>query len=310
MKLTLDQIKKITVGALRIWEDTDGVHFSKMTQAQEDAFLVIGNKNALSTTGVRLDFWTDSSFVTYTVLVDARYEVKVDGVLTSHLHATAHTPITVTLPADGHAHRVTICLPSHTVSGAFSCVELADGATLTPHKFDCKMLFIGDSITQGWNSKLNTLSFAYLTSDHFNAESVIQGVGGACYNATTLAPMEFAPDVIVVAYGTNDSNRCRTLSEIEQNCSDYLEKLVSLFPGVPTYVITPPWRTDIEMPKPYGSIRQVSSVIRGVAEGLSLCVIDGFTLIPENPDMMADVLHPNDLGFCVYAHNLIKQLKF
>jgi hypothetical protein len=37
-------------------------------------------------------------------------------------------------------------------------------------------------------------------------------------------------------------------------------------------------------------------------------VIDGKKMVPPLPSMTADNLHPNALGFSVYAHNLIKAL--
>ena len=37
-------------------------------------------------------------------------------------------------------------------------------------------------------------------------------------------------------------------------------------------------------------------------------VIDGMTLMPHLPCMMADVLHPNALGFSLYAKALVQAL--
>ena len=83
MKLTFEQISKITVGAMEIWEEKDGLHFGKCTKAQlsawkeEDAGLI---NNAIPTTGVRLDFYTDSDFVKISLSSAGKYEVKIDGV--------------------------------------------------------------------------------------------------------------------------------------------------------------------------------------------------------------------------------------
>ena len=38
MRLTFDQIRSITVGAVAVTEEQDGIHFSKCTQKQVDAW--------------------------------------------------------------------------------------------------------------------------------------------------------------------------------------------------------------------------------------------------------------------------------
>ena len=311
MVLSLEQIKSVTVGALRIFPVENGISFSKMTAAQEAAFLNIGNQNALATTGVRLDFWTNSPTLSYTTLTDGKYELHIDGLLSTCQRAKKGESVSVALPTDGMEHRITLHLPSHGEAGGFSAVVLSDGATLRRHRFDHKILFVGDSITQGWNAALDTLSYAYLVSDALNAESVIQGTGGACFDAPTLCEMDFAPDCVVIAYGTNDSNRDKSAdcSEIVADCTAFLKKAIDLFPHARINVITPPWRTDMEVPKPYGSLRRVNETVAEVARSLNLHVIDGLSMYPADERFMADALHPNDLGFCVYAHNLLKNLK-
>jgi lysophospholipase L1-like esterase len=310
MKLSLEQIQSVTVGALQIRSEADGIHFCKMSAAQMEAYGAINEAqrtNALATTGVRLDFHTDAAYVKYMPVHDGRYEVKIDGLLIDDTRAVGGTELVISLPADTQEHRVTLHLPSHGTPGVLSYVELPDGAALTPHRFDRKMLFIGDSITQGWNSGIDTLSYAYLVSDHFNAESIIQGVGSACYNPTTLSPIDFDPDTVIVAYGTNDAGK-ETLEQIEGDCRAYLEKLVTLFPRERIRVITPIPRLNRDEIRTYGPISLVGKTVRAVAESLFLAVIDGEKMVPSLPAMMADNVHPNAIGFSVYAHNLIKAL--
>ena len=84
MKLSFDSIKNITVGAIRIWEEDNGVHFSKCTPKQIDAWHAIDpflGKNAAATTGVRLDFVTDSSTFAFTAAVGTKFEIYVNNIL-------------------------------------------------------------------------------------------------------------------------------------------------------------------------------------------------------------------------------------
>ena len=65
MKLSFEEIKNITVGAVKIWEETDGVYFAKMTDGQLAAYKALSDTlfgTASATTGIRLDFHTDSAF--------------------------------------------------------------------------------------------------------------------------------------------------------------------------------------------------------------------------------------------------------
>ena len=310
MRLTFENIKAITVGAVRLWAEQDGFHFSGMTEAQLAAFLKLSESqhtNAAATTGVRLDFETDSAYLAYGSLTDAKYEVRVDGVLTA-THAKVGESNRIDLPADGKTHRVELFLPAHGVPGALAFVELSDGASFTRHVYDRKFLIIGDSITQGYNAEFDCLSYANRLCDHYNAESIIQGTGGAYYDVTTLEKLDFAPDAVFVAYGTNDANKFTSLAEIEARCRAYLTKLVPMYAGAPLFVITPPWRINEADLKPYGHVSLVAERIKRVADELGLTVIDGMKMIPKNPAFMADDYHPNTLGFAEYAHNLIKFL--
>ncbi|MBE6597644.1 MAG: SGNH/GDSL hydrolase family protein [Ruminococcaceae bacterium] len=311
MRLDLTEIKRITVGAVKIWAD-DGFRFLSTTEEQLDAFAKLSDslrRNAAATTGVRLDFETDSEYIAYSTLTDNRYELKLDGLLTSLTEAKTGERNLLILPKDRKPHRVTLHLPSHGESGALEYLELSDGATVIPHSFDRKLLFIGDSITQGYNSRFDTLSFAYQVSDHFNADSIIQGTGGSCFYPDTLVKLDYDPDTVIVAYGTNDANKFATLEEIGKNCKDFLEKLKALYGGAKIFVITPIWRIKYDEPKPFGHIRRVADLVRETAEELGLTVVDGLSMIPANEFFMADNLHPNDLGFALYAHNLIKVME-
>ena len=313
MKLSFEQIKSVTVGAVQLYEDSAGLHFYKMTPRQLDAFGALSGTllaNASSSSGIRLDFHTNSKYIKYSTLTSGKYEVKIDGLLSGFIRATEDSETEIRLSEDGTSHRVTLHLPSHGLPAGLKYIELEDGSELTPHIFDRRFLFIGDSITHGWNSQLDTMSFAYQTSDHFNAESIIQGTGGAYFDVTTIEKLDFDPDTVIVAYGTNDSNKFSTLDEISSRASVFLKKLMEFYPEAKICVITPIWRLDYDTAvKAYGHVSLAADAIGNAARALGLKVIDGMKMIPPHEIFMANNLHPNDLGFSVYAHNLIKALE-
>ena len=313
MRLSFKQIESITVGAMQIWENIDGIHFCKMTPAQLDAFSVIDafiHGNANTSTGVRLDFWTDSPWAKFRPTVTGKYEVKIDGVLLENTHSAANEDTLVYISNNEKLHRVTIHLPCHDMIAGIKLLEIADGAVARPHEFDRKFLFLGDSITQGWNSEIETLSYAYQVSDHFNAASVIQGVGGAFFDATTLDRGEFEPDTVFIAFGTNDARRFHSLDAIHLRCEDYIKKVLTLFPEAQIYVITPIWCGDFDtIQLPFGHVREVNTTIADAAHQFGITVIDGLQMIPHDMIYYSDDLHPNTEGFCVYAENLIRALE-
>ncbi|MBE6690720.1 MAG: SGNH/GDSL hydrolase family protein [Ruminococcaceae bacterium] len=312
MKLSFEQIKNVTVGALWIEQKENGIAFHKCTAAQEAAWRNLSEglgTRSETTTGIRLDFHTDSE----TLVVDAadgdKFEVYINGLSRYRVHAAE-------LRAKGEKmifslgkgeKRVTLIFPNHG-KGVLTSVELDDGATLTPHTFACRMLFIGDSITQGWNSRYDSLSYAWRLTNYFDANSVIQGIGGAFYHESTLDKIDFDPDTVVIAYGTNDFGRFATLDELRGHAALFLDGIKAQFGDKRVFVITPIYRADWETPKKMGSFAEACAVIAEEGQRCGFTVVDGQELVPHNDDFMADAVHPNDLGFGVYAENMIKKM--
>jgi lysophospholipase L1-like esterase len=311
MKLTFEQIKAVTVGAMQITEVNGEFHFAKMTAEQLEAFRAISQaqfNNASATTGIRLDFHTDAAYIKYAPLTSGKYELEIDGLLTNRLTATAGEEVTYCLPNDQKTHRVTLHLPSHGTPGGLAYLELSDGATIARHKFDRKFLIIGDSITQGWKTEIDTLSYAYRLSDHFNAESIIQGTGSACFNETTIEKLDFDPDTVFVAYGTNDAGGIKALEEIRDRARGFLTKLQGFYPDARFVVITPIWCVNYDAPRAFGSMEDFGKAIGDVARLLGMTVVRGEDMVPPIASLFIDNVHPNDVGFAFYAHNLIKAI--
>ena len=307
MKLDFQTIKNVTLGAARIWENDGVINFCKMTQKQVDAFYVLSEilgKGAETTTGIRLDFYTNSTSFAFTPATNGRYEVKINGFLVN-TRATAGEKKTFALSEK--ESRVTLYLPSHS-KGAIESIEIDDGAYVKPCEYDFKMLMIGDSITQGWNSGIDSLSYAYIVSESLNANTVIQGVGGACYSKSTLDKINFDPSVVTVAYGTNDTNK-NSLEKISTDCEEYLRLIKEYYPNSKIIVITPITRKDNTQMKPYGNVRLVDGIIKNHAENLGYEVIDGMKMLPQAEEFMNDAVHPNGFGFSLLGKNLATAIK-
>lgn len=314
MKLNFETIKKITVGSVKT-EERDGVAtFSKYSEeiltawGEKSASL---GKNARATTGVRLDFHTTSQNIRFKVITGGKYEIKVDGLsralFTLQDGETVDFALCAPLGEKQDEYRVTLVLPSHDKSGAFEYIELDDGASAEPHKFDRRFLFIGDSITQGWASTFDSFSYAYRVSEFFNAESVIQGVGGAYFHEDCLDALDFDPDVVFVSYGTNDFGHYKTLEDLGFHTDAFMEKLANAYGDKKIFIISPIWRQKRDG-KAMGSFADCRRVIIETAAKYGFEHIDGLALVPPMECVFSDGLHPNDVGFSFYSENLIKSL--
>ena len=71
MQLTFEQIKAITFGAVWVEEYDGGIHFGKCTKRQQEAFAILHHslrERSLATTGIRLDFHTNSKHLAFSTL--------------------------------------------------------------------------------------------------------------------------------------------------------------------------------------------------------------------------------------------------
>ena len=317
MRLTLEQIKSITVGALRIWEEEGIFCFAKCTEKQEKAWFELEEileLRAKATTGVRLDFYTNSKKVTFVPIIKnflERYEIFVDNVFVYYYDKPDFKESTrKEIHLDGNEHRITIYLPAHE-TGSFESIEIEDDATLVSPKFKRKILFIGDSITQGWDSTYDSLSYANQVSRFFEAESIIQGIGGAFFHNTVFdESIKFEPDIVIVAYGTNDWVYYRTVEEGQLQCSQFLDQVQRKYGGKKVFGISPIWRGDTRNKRAMGEFETCVSYVKDEIRKHQMILIEGETLVPHLKEFfVGDMIHPNTSGFGVYALNLIAQME-
>ena len=312
MFFNLEQMQACAFGALRVWKEDGCFYFARMTQALEDAFGAVRpgfNKNARSTTDCRLDFHTDSLNLRLDAASESsacKIEVYVDGVPALYEEFEGRRVVFLELP-EGEK-RITIALPCHSVGRIYN-LSVDEHASIKPHRFDHKLLFLGDSITQGWKTTHDSMSFAGKVARWFNAESLNWAVGGSWFDPTFVEKTEFDPEAVIIAYGTNDYSARKDITQFTEYCRAYLQRVKALYGDKKVFVLTPIWRADHTLCKGTGTLLDCSEVISREAEACGFTVLDGFKLFPHSREYMADgYLHPNDLGFAVYADNLIKAL--
>ncbi len=312
-RLTFEEIKSISVGAVRYEVLGNALYFHKSTEDQITAWHNYDSKlegNAKATTGVRLDFETDSSsFYFETTTTSVTFELYINGEKAHTLTGQRSHFIEIDTSSK-ETNRITLIFPSNNDPGNISCVQLDGGSTFTRHQFDKKILFIGDSITQGYNTSIDSLSYAHIVSRHFNADSVIQGVGGARFShLNALSAIPYDPDVVIVALGCNDWSNSSNATTYRSSVSAYLSRIKTLYEGKTVIVISPIPRLD-EVPSATLPLASARNIIAEEAASRGFFHVNGGTLVPANATYYAnDVYHPNTKGFEEYAKNLIPAIQ-
>ena len=311
MKLTLKQIQDVTFGATKIFEENGSFFFRRFTDYQLDAWQKHGyQKGITATTGVKLDFTSNTkSFAFKTNVEVGKFEVLIDN-KTVYLERHNLELNIAKIELDGKEHQITFVLPSHS-EGILDYVEIDDDASLIPHKHDIKFMFFGDSLTQGWRSENDSLSFAYIVSRHFNADSRIFGLGSGRFIADVIDEnYPFDPNVVFVALGTNDWGEYRSAEIFCEHVRTFAQKIRKVYPDKKIIGITPTWRKDSFTKIKSGMMfREMSKLITSIYNVNGITAIDGLTLLPQDPQFLTDSVHPNNAGFIHYANNLIPHVE-
>ncbi|MBR6954292.1 MAG: SGNH/GDSL hydrolase family protein [Clostridia bacterium] len=178
-------------------------------------------------------------------------------------------------------------------------------APCTPARKGEKVLWLGDSITQGFGPLRSGQTYVSVANRLLNWDVINQGIGGYVYDRRSLMRMEgYTPDKLVVALGTNQFG-CETMAEVEA----YYGTLAELYgTEIPILCITPLWRGDV--PDGLPTLTRFCANVKAIAGRYpNVSVVDGFSLVPHLPEYFLDRLHPNALGAEVYGRNLVEAIR-
>ena len=187
-----------------------------------------------------------------------------------------------------------------------------------PGEYD--ILFVGDSITQGWEGAGKQVWEKY----YGNRKCLNVGVGG---DRTEHVLWRFEqgqlegirPKVVVLMIGTNNSNKNRDgteqytdldilegvqaiVAQIRERLPDSKLILVGIFPRDPTFSTR------------RGKILQVNQALARMNDGKNIFYMDfGSQFIEDDgsisKDMMHDYLHPDQPGYVIWAEAIEPKLK-
>ena len=325
MKLTVEQIRALTKGADRVFEENGGVCFRRFTEEQEELYSQVSKDfygKTFATAGVRLEFVTDSRFLSMTYSASSsssrkhfNCDIAVNGrtvySLGDHLDSAPNGMPTVSGGCElGEGEKKVVVYFPWSASLKLISFELDDGASVTPVEHSLKMIMFGDSITHGYDAANPSLSYASLVTDMLDAESINKGIGGEVFRPE-LARLKdsIEPQIITVAYGTNDWSTQKK-ETFEDNCREFYTQLSRNYPNARIYAMTPIWRGDYRRSRPVGDFEYVKEFISQVADELpNVEVIDCSDFVPHDARLFSyDILHPNFLGFRYFAEALAERI--
>ena len=303
-----EDLVRIAVGSVYYEMDARSkIHFYRCTREQMEAYSrlskTLGEWSG-RTNGVRLDFVTNSNFFGFCVDEGKKYELFVNGVKEDHIELSSGDIFKKTLDTLKGENRITLIYPSHE-AGVISSVMLSRGSYFKPYKhtYGKKILFLGDSITQGWDTVSDSNSYAYQVSLRYDADTVIFGVGGAYFHESILPSEDiYHPDVVIVAFGANDYGK--GIDALKENMPRFLDKLLSVYKNSQIIGLTPiSGRSGRKAEKDI-----FREFICSTYEKYGIEYIDGSDMVSPLEENFADRYHPNDKGYLEMADKLIPRL--
>ncbi|MBR4370407.1 MAG: SGNH/GDSL hydrolase family protein [Victivallales bacterium] len=323
MKLDLDHLAQYIQGAEAIVRKDDCIVPHRFTAAEMHAF--DGNadfrRKSYAASCVRLAFSTDAtgfSMAYHVVKGSSRtfyyFDVYVNGVMVQHSGHESY----VECP-DNELH-VTLDGKPNTVVVYFPCLseidiksfDLEGGHVIAPAIRLRTLFCYGDSITQGYDARYPSLAYANQLADAIGAVVFNKAIGGDVFNpALVTATGPHKPDIITVAYGTNDWSHKNTKETFFAQMNGFYANLHNLYPDVPVFAILPIWRRDHDRVTDIGTFDELRGYLTEVVKPYAnFRLLDGYQYVPHLEEAFSDkYLHPNDFGFEFYAKNLIAEIK-
>ncbi len=319
MHLTHQQLTAMTRGTDHtLTNDKGRFVMRRCTDTQAEAYgREFGPKCEMSA-GIRFDFFTDSQTIEFDYVIARRASViwmsidlYADGVMVVGDYKPTHESrdhYTFSHQFDSKtSRRITIYLP-YMVDLQLTDFRLDDGASLNPYTdYKGSMLCFGDSITHGYLAHYSSCTYPAMVSRFFDYDFSNQGNAGYVFDANTIDPEQhIKPDLITVAFGTNDWSKLPSNEEYLSRAQAFFDRLVEVYPTVPIYGILPIWRADTWRPKKVGTFADAHRQLEEIMTAHGCIIVDGMFAVPQVPDFFDDFrLHPNDLGFSFYAQYII-----
>ena len=311
MILTNEQLKSIYCGALYFEEREDGYLLPcQYTREQMEYFKSAFDfwyDRSFATTAKTLEFTTSATEISFRYKLiwkgsEDSVELFVNGMAEKIVYVKELAEEgSISFSMKEGAKQVMIYLPA---DATFLVKDVVINGDYVPVKKGEKVLWIGDSITQGFGPLRSSHTYVSVANRLLNYDILNQGIGGYVYDKNSMVPMEgYRPDKIIIAMGTNQFG-----SETMEAVEEYYKQLKKVYGDTPVLCITPIWRGDC--PDCYDVfVRFCENVKKIAGQYENVTVVDGFTLVPHLEEYYLDKLHPNCLGMELYGRNLVDAIR-
>lgn len=311
MKLTNEELKKIYFGAYNFSETDDGYLMAhQYTKEQEDYFEKAFDfwfERCNASTAKTLEFTTKATSLSFDYQIlwvgsQDSFELCIDGLITEIKYVKdLEKEGTITFDMPEGEKKVIVYLPADELV-VIKNFEI--NAEVKPAVKGEKVLWLGDSITQGFGPLRSSQTYVSVANRLLNYDIINQGIGGYVYDPRVLVEMEgYKPDKIIVALGTNQYGT-ESMADIEK----YYEIITKLYKDIPILAITPLWRGDNMEGIP--TLIKFCDKLKDIIKKYPIVtMVEGWKLVPHLPEYFLDNLHPNQLGTEVYARNLVREIE-
>ncbi|MCR4991517.1 MAG: SGNH/GDSL hydrolase family protein [Lachnospiraceae bacterium] len=309
--MTNEELQNIYFGAYS-FDEQDGYLMSYQYTKEQIAYFKqafeFWYERCTASTAKTLEFTTDAQNISFDYKFfwkgsEDSFELCIDGLIADIKYVkdlSQEGTIKFTLPAG--TKDVIIYLPADATVGI---KNFEIDASVMPADKGEKVLWLGDSITQGYGPDRSAETYVSVANRLLNYDIINQGIGGYVYDKKSLLPMEgYTPDKIIVALGTN-----QFWTETMKDVEEYYETLTDLYGNdIPILCISPIWRGD--QPDAFPKFIDFCDKVKEIAGRYkNVTVVDGFTLVPHLSEYYKDNLHPNCLGAETYGRNLAEVIR-
>ena len=312
MILSNEELKNIYFGAYEFEGTEDGYlqafQYSKKQIEYFKKALDFWYERCTASTAKTLEFTTSATKVSFEYKIIWKgsldsFELAVDGLITDIRYVESindEGKLEWELPEGKKS--VVIYLPADATA---LIRNFSTDADVKPAEKNEKVLWLGDSITQGYGPLRSSCTYVSVANRLLNYDIINQGIGGYIYDNKSIMKMEgYTPDKIIVALGTNQYGDA-DMHRVEE----FYKTLMEVYGNdIPVVCVSPIWRGDSV--EGYPVFVEFCEAVKKIAgQYKNVKVIDGMKLVPHLTEYYLDKLHPNALGCEVYGRNLVEEIR-
>lgn len=175
------------------------------------------------------------------------------------------------------------------------------------------LLFVGDSITEGWNKQVWDQSFGQWKAANFGIGG--DHTGNVLWRLDNGHAGKLRPKLVVLTIGVNNFFHCQANpAQIFEGVKAVVGRLRTLYPSARILLNgVLPYEKSAQDPK-RAQVVELNRLISGLGDGKTIIYKDyGKRFLQDNgdmsPEIMADFLHPTPKGYQVWSDAMLPDIR-